>query len=201
MMLSDLGYSQLDALDSWRGTRRIDFHVTVFVTLHLTIPTFVALLTKPSCKSSFTYFANCSSKSKVNVYFIIIIKFQLYFSYIDEFNDIIPLSTVVLYPSNFFAIHICILVKQYMYILVHWRYIRPILGQYLINIVPTIVLLGIDNVVISAWYNLPRHVLGDKCVIVKYVQFCPFFSPFTFLCERKWYEVMSEILENIYKKV
>jgi len=34
-------------------------------------------------------------------------------------------------------------------------------------------------------------------MIVKNVQLCPFFPPFTFLCEGKWYEVVSEIVENI----
>lgn len=62
-----LGYSQLDALDSGCGTRCIDFHMTVFVTLHLTISTFVALFAEPSCESSFTYFANCSSRNKVKI--------------------------------------------------------------------------------------------------------------------------------------
>lgn len=45
---------------------------------------------------------------------------------------------------------------------------------------------------------LPSHVSGDEGVIVKYMQLCALFPPLTLLCERKRYEVMSEITTDVH---
>lgn len=55
----------------------------------------------------------------------------------------------------------------------------------------------IDNIVILTKHHSPSHVFGDKRMIVKYMQLCALFSPFTLLCEGKRYEVVPEIKRNV----
>lgn len=76
-----------------------------------------------------------------------------------------------------------------------------VLQNFCWSLAATLSTVVIDIVTSARLYNSPCHVFGNKCMIVKYMQLCSLFSPFTFLCEGKWHEVVSKIITNITYKM